>query len=37
MNLDNRILALAAVGASVSANCLPCLESRHGPEMRADP
>ena len=26
MNLDNRILALIAVGASVSANCQPCLE-----------
>ncbi len=37
MNLENRILALAAVDASMSPNCLPCLESRHGPEMRADP
>lgn len=26
MNLDNRILAFIAVGASVSANCQPCLE-----------
>jgi len=26
MNLDNRILALIAVGASISANCQPCLE-----------
>ncbi len=26
MNLDNRTLALIAVGASVSANCQPCLE-----------
>lgn len=26
MSLDNRILALIAVGASVSANCQPCLE-----------
>ncbi len=26
MNLDNKILALIAVGASVSANCQPCLE-----------
>jgi len=26
MDLDNRILALIAVGASVSANCQPCLE-----------
>ena len=26
MKLENRILALIAVGASVSANCQPCLE-----------
>jgi AhpD family alkylhydroperoxidase len=26
MSLENRILALIAVGASVSANCQPCLE-----------
>jgi AhpD family alkylhydroperoxidase len=26
VTLDNRILALIAVGASVSANCQPCLE-----------
>jgi AhpD family alkylhydroperoxidase len=26
MDLENRILALIAVGASVSANCQPCLE-----------
>jgi AhpD family alkylhydroperoxidase len=26
MKLDNQILALIAVGASVSANCQPCLE-----------
>ena len=26
MRLDNQILALIAVGASVSANCQPCLE-----------
>lgn len=26
MNLDHRTLALIAVGASVSANCQPCLE-----------
>lgn len=26
MKLDNRTLALIAVGASVSANCQPCLE-----------
>ncbi len=26
MNLDNRILELIAVGASVAANCQPCLE-----------
>lgn len=27
MPLDNRIKALIAVGAAVSANCQPCLES----------
>jgi AhpD family alkylhydroperoxidase len=27
MRLENRILALIAVGASVAANCQPCLES----------
>ncbi len=27
MGLDNQILALIAVGASVTANCQPCLES----------
>ncbi len=26
MKLENKILALIAVGASVSANCQPCLE-----------
>jgi AhpD family alkylhydroperoxidase len=26
MKLENRILALIAVGASVSTNCQPCLE-----------
>lgn len=26
MTLDNQILALIAVGASVAANCQPCLE-----------
>ncbi len=26
MKLDNQILALIAVGASVTANCQPCLE-----------
>jgi len=26
MKLDNHILALIAVGASVAANCQPCLE-----------
>jgi len=26
MKLDNHTLALIAVGASVSANCQPCLE-----------
>lgn len=27
MSLDNRIKALVAVGAAVSANCQPCLQS----------
>ena len=27
MSLDHRIKALVAVGAAVSANCQPCLES----------
>jgi AhpD family alkylhydroperoxidase len=26
MSLDNQILVLIAVGASISANCQPCLE-----------
>ncbi len=30
MSLDNRIKALVAVGAAVSANCQPCLESALG-------
>ena len=30
MTLDNRILALIAVGASVTANCQPCLEINVG-------
>jgi hypothetical protein len=30
MKLDNRILALIAVGASVPANCQPCLEHQVG-------
>ncbi len=30
MNLDNRILELIAVGASVAANCQPCLEYNVG-------
>jgi len=30
MRLDNQILALIAVGASVSANCQPCLERTVG-------
>ena len=34
MNLDNRILALIAVGASVSANCQPCLERNVSTALR---
>ncbi len=30
MKLENRILALIAVGASVTANCQPCLEHNVG-------
>ncbi len=30
MKLDNQILALIAVGASVTANCQPCLEHNVG-------
>jgi AhpD family alkylhydroperoxidase len=30
MNLDNRILELIAVGASVAANCQPCLDYNVG-------
>ncbi len=39
MNLDHRTLALIAVGASVSANCQPCLERNVGNAMKcgADP
>jgi AhpD family alkylhydroperoxidase len=34
MNLDNRILALIAVGASISANCQPCLERNVGTALK---
>ncbi len=34
MNLDNRTLALIAVGASVSANCQSCLERNVGMALR---
>jgi len=34
MNLDNRILALIAVGASVTANCQPCLEINVGTALK---
>ena len=34
MRLDNQILALIAVGASVSANCQPCLERNVGTALR---
>jgi AhpD family alkylhydroperoxidase len=30
MSLDNRTKELIAIGASVSANCLPCLEFHAG-------
>jgi AhpD family alkylhydroperoxidase len=30
MTLDNQILALIAVGASIAANCQPCLEHNVG-------
>lgn len=30
MKLDNRILELIAIGASVAANCQPCLEYNVG-------
>lgn len=30
MNLDKRIISLIAVGASVAANCQPCLQSTVG-------
>jgi len=38
MNLDNRILELIAVGASVAANCQPCLDynARKALEFGAD-
>jgi len=34
MKLENRILALIAVGASVSANCQPCLERNVSKALR---
>ncbi len=34
MQLDNRILALIAVGASVTANCQPCLEINVGTALK---
>jgi AhpD family alkylhydroperoxidase len=34
MNLDNRIPALIAVGASILANCQPCLERHVGTASR---
>jgi AhpD family alkylhydroperoxidase len=34
MKLDKQILALIAVGASVSANCQPCLEHNTGTALR---
>lgn len=39
MNLDNRTLALIAIGASVSANCQPCLERNVSAALKcgADP
>ena len=34
MTLDNRTLALIAVGASIAANCQPCLESNIGTALK---
>jgi len=34
MKLDNHILALIAVGASVTANCQPCLEHNVGTALK---
>lgn len=34
MNLDPKILSLIAVGASVSANCQPCLEKNFETELK---
>ncbi len=34
MTLDNRTLSLIAVGASVSANCQPCLERNVGTALK---
>ncbi len=35
MNLDHRTQALIAVGASVAANCQPCLESAAAQAVQA--
>jgi AhpD family alkylhydroperoxidase len=34
MKLDNQTLALIAVGASVTANCQPCLEHNVGTALK---
>ncbi len=34
MKLDDRILALVAIGASVTANCQPCLEHNVGTALK---
>jgi AhpD family alkylhydroperoxidase len=34
MTLDNKTLALIAVGASIAANCQPCLESNISTALR---
>jgi AhpD family alkylhydroperoxidase len=34
MKLDNQVLALIAVGASVTANCQPCLEYNVGTALK---
>lgn len=34
MSLDNRILELIAVGASIAANCQPCLEYNVGQALQ---
>jgi len=35
MNLDKRVISLIAVGASIAANCQPCLQSTVGQARKA--